>query len=144
MEQRIARKVEIKILPAPWFSIWAYLLYFTFITGIIIGFIFFLNSRQKLRHQIELKNIQYNKDKEINELKLMFFTDVAHEFKTPLSLIIGPLNDLGIGNNVTDDHRNFCFKIISRNTKRMMFLVSQLLDFRTLNANKNILKNLRK
>lgn len=69
----------------------------------------------------------------------MFFTDVAHEFKTPLSLIIGPLNDL-IRNDITDDHRNFCFKIISRNTKRMMFLVSQLLDFRTLNSNKNILK----
>jgi signal transduction histidine kinase/ligand-binding sensor domain-containing protein/DNA-binding NarL/FixJ family response regulator len=133
------RKVEIKILPAPWFSIWAYLLYFTFITGIVLGFIFFLNNRQKLRHQIELKNIQYNRDKEINEIKLMFFTDVAHEFKTPLSLIIGPLNDL-IHNNITEEHRNFCFKIISRNTKRMMFLVSQLLDFRTLNANKNILK----
>jgi signal transduction histidine kinase/ligand-binding sensor domain-containing protein/DNA-binding response OmpR family regulator len=133
------KEFSIKILPAPWFSVWAYLVYFVIITGVISGFIFFLNNRQKLRHQIELKNIQYNRDKEINELKLMFFTDVAHEFKTPLSLIIGPLNDL-ISNDITDDHRNFCFKIISRNTKRMMFLVSQLLDFRTLNANKNILK----
>ena len=133
------KETSIKILPAPWFSIWAYLAYFILIAGVILGFIFFLNNRQKLRHQIELKNIQYDKDKEINELKLMFFTDVAHEFKTPLSLIIGPLNDL-IRNNITDDHRNFCFKIISRNTKRMMFLISQLLDFRTLNANKNILK----
>jgi len=69
----------------------------------------------------------------------MFFTDVAHEFKTPLSLIIGPLNDL-INNKITDEHRSFCFRIISRNTKRMMFLVNQLLDFRILNANKNILK----
>jgi CheY-like chemotaxis protein/AraC-like DNA-binding protein len=69
----------------------------------------------------------------------MFFTDVAHEFKTPLSLIVGPLNDL-INNNISDEHRNFCFNIISRNTKRMMFLVSQLLDFSKLNSNKNILK----
>ncbi len=133
------KEFSIKILPAPWFSVWAYLIYFVITAGVISGFIFFLNNRQKLRHQIELKNIQYNRDKEINELKLMFFTDVAHEFKTPLSLIIGPLNDL-ISNDITNDHRNFCFKIISRNTKRMMFLVNQLLDFRTLNANKNILK----
>lgn len=133
------KNFSIKILPAPWFSIWAYLVYFIITAGVISGFIFFLNNRQKLRHQIELKNIQSKKDKEINELKLTFFTDVAHEFKTPLSLIIGPLNDL-MNNNTTSDHRNFCFKIISRNTKRMMVLVSQLLDFRALNANRNILK----
>lgn len=133
------RKFSIRILPAPWFSVWAYLAYFIITASVILGFIFFLNNRQKLRHQLELEHIQYNKDKEINELKLMFFTDVAHEFKTPLSLIIGPLNDL-IRNNITDEHRDFCYKIISRNTKRMMFLVSQLLDFRKLSANKNILK----
>ena len=134
-----ARKIDIKILPAPWLSIWAYLAYFIIASGIILGFIFFLNNRQKLKHQIELKNIEYHKHEEINELKLMFFTDVAHEFKTPLSLIIGPFNDL-IGSKITDKHRDFCYKIISRNTKRMMFLVHQLLDFRKLNVNKNIIK----
>nr|MCU0322086.1 response regulator [Chitinophagaceae bacterium] len=133
------KKIVVHVLPAPWFSIWAYLAYFIIGAGIIFGFIVLRNNRQKLKHEIELKNIQYDKDKEINELKLMFFTDVAHEFKTPLSLIVGPLNDL-ISNKITEEHRNFCFKIISRNTKRMMFLVSQLLDFSKLNDNKNILK----
>jgi len=133
------KKIVIHILPAPWFSVWAYLMYFIVGSGIVFGFIMLLNNRQKLQHEIVLKNIQYDKDKEINELKLMFFTDVAHEFKTPLSLIVGPLNDL-INNKITEEHRNFCFKIISRNTKRMMFLVSQLLDFSKLNDNKNILK----
>ncbi len=133
------KKIVINILPAPWFSIWAYLIYLLTGAAIIYTFIVLRNHRQKLKHEIALKNIQYDKDKEINELKLMFFTDVAHEFKTPLSLIIGPLNDL-INNKITEEHRNFCFKIISRNTKRMMFLVSQLLDFSKLNDNKNILK----
>ncbi|MEJ8819493.1 hybrid sensor histidine kinase/response regulator transcription factor [Lacibacter sp. H407] len=133
------KKILITILPAPWFSWWAYLAYFVIGAGIIFGFIVLRSNRQKLKHEIDLKNMQYDKEKEINELKLMFFTDVAHEFKTPLSLIVGPLNDL-TNNNITDEHRNFCFTIISRNTKRMMFLVSQLLDFSKLNANKNILK----
>ncbi|MCD6367350.1 MAG: response regulator [Bacteroidales bacterium] len=133
------KKIGIKILPAPWFSPWAYLIYFVLAGGVIFGFIFFLNNRQKLRHQIELKNIQYDKDKAISDLKLMFFTDIAHEFKTPLSLINGPLNDL-FRDDITDELRDFCLKIIKRNTKRMMLLVSQLLDFRTLNGDKNILK----
>jgi len=133
------KKIIIHILPAPWFSFWAYAAYILLGVVIIWGFIVLRNHRQKLKHEIELKNIQYDKDKEINELKLMFFTDVAHEFKTPLSLIVGPLNDL-INNKISEEHRNFCFKIISRNTKRMMFLVSQLLDFNKVNANKNILR----
>jgi len=133
------KKINLKILPAPWFSIWAYFLYIVLISGVILGFIFFLNNRQKLKHQIELENIQHNKDQEINELKLTFFTDVAHEFKTPLSLIIGPLNDL-MESTLSKDSRDFCFQIVKRNTKRMMFLVNQLLDFRKVNANLNILK----
>ncbi|GGK33755.1 hybrid sensor histidine kinase/response regulator [Yeosuana aromativorans] len=133
------KKIILKILPAPWFSIWAYLLYFALVLGIILGFIFFLNNRQKLKHQLELENIQHVKDQEINELKLNFFTDVAHEFKTPLSLIIGPLNDL-MSPSISKEHRDFCFQIVKRNTKRMMFLVNQLLDFRKVNANLNILK----
>ena len=133
------KKIILNILPAPWFSIWAYLIYFAIISGIVFGFIFFLNNRQKLKHQLELENIQHNKDQEINELKLNFFTDVAHEFKTPLSLIIGPLNDL-MDSAISKEHRDFSFQIVKRNTKRMMFLVNQLLDFRKVNANLNILK----
>jgi len=133
------KKIILKILPPPWFSVWAYLLYFALLLGVVLGFMFFLNNRQKLKHQLELENIQHNKDQEINELKLNFFTDVAHEFKTPLSLIIGPLNDL-MSTTISKEHRDFCFQIVKRNTKRMMFLVNQLLDFRKVNANLNILR----
>ena len=133
------KKINIKILPAPWFSLWAYALYFILIAGVVLGFIFFLNNRQKLKHQIELENIQHNKDQEINELKLTFFTDIAHEFKTPLSLVIGPLNDL-MESALSKENQEFCFQIVKRNTKRMMFLVNQLLDFRKINADLNILK----
>jgi signal transduction histidine kinase/ligand-binding sensor domain-containing protein/DNA-binding NarL/FixJ family response regulator len=134
-----SKKIIVKILPAPWLSAWAYLAYAIIGTGIVLGFFRMHKNRQKLKHEIALKNIQHNKDKEITALKLMFFTDVAHEFKTPLSLIIGPLNDLN-NPDVSNEHRAFCFKIISRNTKRMMLLVSQLLDFSKLNDNKNILR----
>ena len=134
-----SKEILIIILPPPWLSTWAYLFYFIIISGLILSFIFFLNNRQKLKYQINLEHVKNKKDNEINELKLMFFTDIAHEFKTPLSLIIGPLNEL-TQNKLMPENRDFCLKIVSRNTKRMMFLVNQLLDFRKLNAKKNILK----
>ncbi len=133
------KTLEIKILPPPWQTTWAYMIYFLLAASILWAFIYIMRNRQKLKHQIELDNVQRKKDLEINELKLTFFTDIAHEFKTPLSLIIGPLNDL-IESKINTKHRDFCYHIVSRNVKRLMFLVNQLLDFRKINAEQNILK----
>lgn len=133
------KQIEIEILPPPWLSIWAYVIYFIIIGSITTLISYFLNNKQRMKLQMELEYVQHKKDKEINELKLIFFTDIAHEFKTPLSLIIGPLNDL-IENKLSPEHRDFCYSVVSRNTKRMMLLVNQLLDFRKINADKNILK----
>ncbi len=133
------RTLSISILPAPWNTWWAYLLYFLVSSTIVFIIIYFWRNKQKLRNQIELSNFKNEQEKEINEMKLIFFTDVAHEFKTPLSLIIGPLNDL-IKGNLSKENKEFCYNIVSRNTNRMMKLVNQLLDFRKINSGVNILK----
>lgn len=132
------RGVEITIVPAPWKTPWAFILYFTIMISIFALFVYFLYNRQKLRQKIHLEQINHEKEQKIHELKLEFFTDVAHEFKTPLSLIIGPLKDL-MHKNLPKEGKEFCFQVISKNTKRMMFLVNQLLDFRKINADVNIL-----
>jgi signal transduction histidine kinase/ligand-binding sensor domain-containing protein/DNA-binding response OmpR family regulator len=132
------REIIIQIEPAPWLSTTAYAGY-VFIVLLVIGaFIYFWNNKQQLKHQIELDKIEIKKEHEINEFKLVFFTDIAHEFKTPLSLIIGPLDDL-MHNKHTNESIKFCYQVLSRNTQRMMHLVNQLLDFRKINANINIL-----
>ncbi len=133
------RSIDIKIYPAPWNTWWAYLGYFLTISLIIVTIFIFWYNKEKLRNQIKLSDLKNEKEKEINEMKLIFFTDVAHEFKTPLSLIIGPLNDL-IKGNISKEHKEFCYNILSRNTNRMMNLVNQLLDFRKVNSGVNILK----
>jgi len=132
------KSIKLEIIPAPWQTIWAYLIYFSVSISLIAVFLYFLYNRQKLRQKIHLDKLNHEKEQKIHELKLVFFTDVAHEFKTPLSLIIGPLNDL-INKNLGKTEKEFCFQVISRNTKRMMFLVNQLLDFRRINADINIL-----
>ncbi len=133
------KEIAIRVQPAPWKTWWAYLIYALLFLGLISSFIYFLINKQELRNQIALSNLKNEQEKEINEMKLTFFTDVAHEFKTPLSLVIGPLNDL-IQGRISQDYKDFCYNIISRNTNRMMNLVNQLLDFRKINSGVNILK----
>ncbi|MEX0986608.1 MAG: two-component regulator propeller domain-containing protein [Bacteroidales bacterium] len=133
-----AKSIDMTIIPAPWKTIWAYILYFTIIISVFALFVYFLYNRQKLRQKIHLEQLNHEKEQKIHNLKLEFFTDVAHEFKTPLSLIIGPLKDL-MQKDLAKEGKEFCFQVISRNTKRMMFLVNQLLDFRKISAEINIL-----
>ena len=135
----ITRSISINIQPAPWNTWWAYVLYVAVILSVLFVLIYFWQNKEKLRNQIELSKFKNEQEKKVNEMKLTFFTDVAHEFKTPLSLIIGPLNDL-IKGNISKEHKEFCYNIVSRNTNRMMNLVNQLLDFRKVNSGLNILK----
>ena len=133
------RTLQIEMLAAPWKTWWAYLFYLILFSTILFVIVDFWLNKQKLRNQIKLSNFKNEQEKEVNEMKLIFFTDVSHEFKTPLSLIIGPINDL-IRGNISKDHKEFCYNIVSRNTNRMMHLVDQLLDFRKINSGINILK----
>lgn len=133
------RIISITIQPAPWNTWWAYSLYFIISAIIIFTIFYFWLNKEKLRNQVELSKFKNEQEKEVNELKLVFFTDIAHEFKTPLSLIIGPIEDL-IRGNTSIKHREFCYNILSRNTHRMLNLINQLLDFRKINSGVNILK----
>ncbi|MGB5982104.1 MAG: response regulator [Nonlabens sp.] len=132
------KEISLSVSPAPWLSWWAYMIYFLLIAGIISILFYFWRNKQRLRNQIAISQLKNQQEKEINEMKLIFFTDVAHEFKTPLSLIIGPLNDLIKGGN-SQEHKKFCYNILSRSTDRMMTLVNQLLDFRKVSSGVNIL-----
>lgn len=131
-------QLTVTILPSPWKTWWAYAGYFLAIL-VIIGLIFyFIITKQKLIHRVHINEIERRQETELNESRLMFFTNVAHEFKTPLSLIIGPVNDL-IQNGSKDQLQQFCFNVVSRNVKRLSLLVDQLLDFRTINQGKPLL-----
>ncbi|PQJ79812.1 response regulator [Polaribacter porphyrae] len=132
------KEISFEISPAPWLAWYAYMFYFIAICSLLYIILFFWSKKQKLKNELNLNKLIIEKEKDINELKLIFFTDVAHEFKTPLSLIIGPLQDINY-KDITLDNFKFNYNIILRNTQRLMHLVNQLLDFRKLNANKNIL-----
>ena len=131
--------LPIKIIPSPWKTPLAYLIYTILGVSIIFVFIYFYHHKQRLDHQIQLDQIKINQDKALREKQLRFFVDVAHEFKTPLSLILAPFNDL-FKHDLNADQKNIFLQIVSRNINRMNFLVNQLLDLGKITEGLNLIK----
>ena len=129
--------IYITVLP-PWYRTWfAYLSYFGILTTVAYLFWLYRTKQTTLRHEIEITNIKAEKDRELNERKLSFFTNISHEFRTPLTLIINPIKDL----IQTDDGRDKDdLNIIYRNARRLLGLVDHLLLFRKAESENDSLK----
>lgn len=127
--------LDITIMP-PWYlSIWAYMAYSILVIGLVL-FIFLWYKHRK-ENQMEEKQalFEMQKEKELHESKVAFFTEIAHEIRTPLTLINGPLET--IRNLEIEDLRlSKNIGVIAKNTKRLLTLVSQLLDFQRIDAKK--------
>ena len=127
--------LEIKISPPYWQSIWAYILYGVFISG--VGYLFIKNYLNRLveknRRRFELLDME--KEREIYHSKIEFFTNIAHEIRTPLTLIKMPLDKL-IRKKNSNAEINYNLKTMEKNTNRLIDLTNQLLDFRNTEIDK--------
>ena len=113
-----------------WKSPWAYLLYFI-LSAAGIGYIFYRFRKQitdKQRRQLEI--LEAEKEKEIYHAKIDFFTNIAHEIRTPLTLIKGPLENILHKENIDRNTIRENLDVMERNTLRLLDLTNQLLDFR--------------
>ncbi|NJL76282.1 MAG: HAMP domain-containing histidine kinase [Saprospiraceae bacterium] len=89
-----------------------------------------INQRAlKLQNKLEIAKIEKEKETEIAESKLNFFTNISHEFRTPLTLIISPIKELLQNEKLPSDVFEK-LTLVDRNTNRLLNLVNQLLDFR--------------
>jgi ligand-binding sensor domain-containing protein/signal transduction histidine kinase len=129
-----ATTLIINILPPFWASRTAYVLYFLLSALLIYYLIRNYHNRviEKTRRKIEF--LEHEKEKEIYTAKMNFFTNIAHEIKTPLSLIKAPMERIieKAGDN-TDIGPNL--RIMERNTVRLVELTNQLLNFRRMETN---------
>ncbi len=122
-------ELSIHLATAPWNTAWAYLIYF-FLVSIILFFIYkYQHDRRMHKQQLLLEQFEHQKQLEIAEIKLKYHTNVTHELRTPLSLILAPIDEL-IGMSYKDQFLNSRLQIIKNNADRLIHLVSQFLDFR--------------
>lgn len=130
--QTLAEKsIKVTISPEPWNSWWAWCLYI-----LIIGSIAYELYRLKLRINIEkdmARKAEEEKEQElrINKMNMSFFANISHEFRTPLTMISGPVEQLCESNDISKYNKQL-LTIINRSVVRMLHLVNQLLDFNKL------------
>lgn len=122
------RRLAITILPAPWKTWWAYLLYAIFIALILI-FI-----RRTALAMIGLRN-KIAVEQKLAALKADFFTNVSHELRTPLTLIVNPIEQLAKKEKLSSDGAAYV-EVAKKNAGRMMRFINQLLDLRKIESNK--------
>ena len=126
-------RLKIKVLPPFFQSQLAYLLYVVLLAVIAFFGIRHYTRRAAKRQQEHIKQLNDQKEKELYDSKIDFFTNIAHEIRTPLSLIIGPLEYLMKTSSINNVYGEY-LSIIEQNYKRLYTLVNQLLDFRKVDS----------
>lgn len=122
-------QLQIRLLPPFWASNWAYGLYALLATLIILYIIRNYHRRTEEKNERRMELMEHEKEKELYQAKIEFFTNVAHEIKTPLTLIKGPLEKVMKKSDEVPELHNSLL-IMERNTNRLIDLTNQLLDFR--------------
>jgi len=131
--------IPVRIDPPPWFSWWAISLYACLVLWAVM-FVYLYNVRRiRLQHQFELKSKESESLQEIDRAKSRFFTSISHEFRTPLTLILDPAEQLLKDEDANPRHLRFT-NLIIKNAQRLLFLINQILDLAKLNSSQIKLK----
>lgn len=133
------RSLSIIILPPWWQSVIAYIVYTVCIILIVVGVILWYKRRKEKQLEERQKLFEIEKEKELYESKVDFFTEIAHEVRTPLTLINGPLEAIG-EMEIQEPKMKKYISVMVQNTKRLLELTGQLLDFQKIGANKLTMK----
>jgi len=124
----------------PWYwTAWAKMVYGLLVLAVIYGIYTYLKWRWKMKLDLQLKEEESQRLKRLNDFKSKLYTDISHEFRTPLTLISGPVDaKLAEGKLSESDFTNLT--MIKRNTNRLISLVDQLLHLAKLEKGKLRLK----
>jgi len=125
--------LRIKVLPPPWKTWWAFIIYGFVIALFLVIARNYSVFRATLKHNLELEQIKREKSEELNQMKLKFFTNISHEFRTPLTLILGPLEKL-LGQKTLPKAVLDHLDMMDKNARRLLHLINQLMNFRKIDT----------
>lgn len=121
------RELTVVIAP-PWYGTWWMKLAYVAAGGLLAGAVWLqVRHRYRMRREIE----KHVRTEQLNEAKLQFFINIAHEIRTPMTLVISPLQKLMRGDG-DDAERQKSYRIMHRNAERILSLINQLLDIRKI------------
>lgn len=123
------KTLQIRILPPLYLTGWAYSIYIILFMGCLFYTVWYFRQRSNRKHRRQIEKFEQEKEREIYRAKFDFFTNVAHEIRTPLTLIKGPLENI-LKNKKVDTETREDLNIMQQNTERLLYLTNQLLDFR--------------
>lgn len=121
--------LQVRVHPPFYQTWWAYLLYALILAFIAWQLYRFQTQRLLLQQQVRFEHKEASRLAELDGLKTQFFTNISHEFRTPLTLILGPIDQA-----VQDYAHDTRFPLIQRNANRLLSLINQLLDLSKLEA----------
>ena len=127
-ESEIPGILQITVKSSFWTSIWAWLIYAAILGLIALAIYHITNRITKRRISERMKEEERKKQEEINQLKFQFFTNISHDLRTPLTLIVSPLDEMM--KETEDARQKKRLKLLKDNALRLLTLVNQLLDFR--------------
>ena len=132
-ETEAENSLHITVQPAPWATWWAYTLYILLIAA--IAGLFVKNYLRIRAEKAALRRAEQEKEQEklVNRMNMSFFANVSHEFRTPLTMIAGPVAQLCDAPEI-DGRPKELLRIVQRSVNRMLKLVNQLLDFNKLDS----------
>lgn len=126
------KELKVTITPPWWQTKWAIGLYaLIFILG-VWGIVKFQTYRHRLQQELKMQEFEAHHIREIEKMKSRFFANLSHEFRTPLTLIKGPLEQL-INGRIKDNLADY-YKMLLRNTEKLQNLIDQLLELSQLEA----------
>ncbi|GAA4291067.1 hybrid sensor histidine kinase/response regulator transcription factor [Aestuariibaculum suncheonense] len=134
LENEKPTTLSIRVNPAPWRTWWAFLIYGILVFALLYYLLNILKTKEKLKLQLELEQLEAEQLKNTNKAKLEFFTNISHEFRTPLTLILGPLHQ------ILENYRGSSkiykkLKVVESSANHLLQLINRLMDFRKYESN---------
>lgn len=124
--------VKIIITPPWWRTLWAYFLFgLVFLSGLYFVRRYEMN-RLILKNQLKLEKVETDTLRKLDQLKSHFFANISHEFRTPLTLILGQIDN--VMSSDIDNREKGKLQVANRNARRLLTLINQLLDLSKLEA----------
>ncbi|MFH1194086.1 MAG: two-component regulator propeller domain-containing protein [bacterium] len=122
--------LKIFVHPPFWRSWWAYAFYLLILLLLLYAFRKLILHEAEIKNKLEVEELEIKKLHEMDALKMHFFSNVSHEFRTPLTLIVGPIEKLL--KSAKDESQKIQLNLIKRNASRLLRLINQLMDFRKI------------